>query len=404
MSILNTSCDVLVIGAGVSGVPAALASARSRADTVLVEKNNFLGGAGYSGLFQYICGLYANGDSLPAATINEGIVREITDCLNHLSPHKTVKKTGRVYVLPYNREDLRSVFDTLCSREEKLTVINNTTVIAVEKENGEIAGVTLNHNGALSCITPGIVIDCSGSGIISEMAGAAFELSRPEKIQLAGYIIRFKGMSDLDETLPIKVPYYLSEAAEKKILPGYLRFSVFSPGDDKDEGYCKLSINDSGSSNERDTRAREYSKAVHRCLADKLPSFKDSYIAGTSLGVMDREGRRVCGEYTLTGRDVLNAGKFHDGVVKNSWPIEIWDKNRGTIYKYLRSGEYYEIPLRCLKVKGISNLLCAGRCISVTQEALGSTRVMGTCISLGEQAGLAAASYVKQGRFKDHRQ
>ena len=96
---------------------------------------------------------------------------------------------------------------------------------------------------------------------------------------------------------------------------------------------------------------------------------------------------------------MLGAAKFHDGVVKNSWPIELWDRNRGTVYKYLEPGEYYDIPFRCLKVKGLSNLLCAGRCISVSHEALGSTRVMGTCISLGEQAGLAAAHYVKKGKY-----
>ena len=50
-------------------------------------------------------------------------------------------------------------------------------------------------------------------------------------------------------------------------------------------------------------------------------------------------------------------------------------------------------------MKGFENLLCAGRCISVSHEALGSTRVMGTCISLGEQAGMAAARKLKHGNY-----
>ena len=74
-------------------------------------------------------------------------------------------------------------------------------------------------------------------------------------------------------------------------------------------------------------------------------------------------------------------------------------QKEGTVYKYVKPGDYYEIPFRCLKARGFHNLLLAGRCISVTHEALGSTRVMGTCISLGEEAGLAAAYYVKQGRI-----
>jgi len=45
----------------------------------------------------------------------------------------------------------------------------------------------------------------------------------------------------------------------------------------------------------------------------------------------------------------------------------------------------------------VDNLLVAGRCISVTHEALGSTRVMFQCMALGEAAGAAAALSLQQG-------
>lgn len=395
---INDSCDVLVIGGGVSGAAAALASARSGARTILAEKESFLGGAGYSGLFQHICGLYLNSDGFPTETLNQGIAREVVSLLNNLSPHKTVKKIGQVYVLPYAREDLRSVFNSLCLNEPNLTVLFNATAVSVKKKNRTIVEVALNT--PVSKIIPKILIDCTGSGVASAMAGASFELSPPEKLQLSGYTIYLKGLKEQDETLSIKVPYYLAEAAKKKILPPYLRFSTFSPGETPDEGYCKISI-DAADGIEREQTAKKNALLIHGYLAGILPSFKESYIADTSTGVMDREGRRVCGEFTLTEEDVLNARKFHDGVVKNSWPIEIWDKNKGIIYKYVKSGDYYEIPFRCLKVKDIKNLLSAGRCISVTHEALGSTRVMGTCMSLGEQAGLAAAFKAKHGNYPD---
>jgi hypothetical protein len=53
-------------------------------------------------------------------------------------------------------------------------------------------------------------------------------------------------------------------------------------------------------------------------------------------------------------------------------------------------------------VDGITNLLTAGRCISVTHDALGSTRVMGTCMALGEQAGKAAAYWVRHGKYPEN--
>ena len=142
---------------------------------------------------------------------------------------------------------------------------------------------------------------------------------------------------------------------------------------------------------EREKQAKKDALLVHTYLVKVLPVFNESYIVEMSPEVVDREGPRLYGKYTLTANDVINARKFPDGIVKSAWPIELWDQQKGVRYQYLSSGNNYEIPLRCLISKDISNLYCAGRCISVTHEALGSTRVMGTCISLGEKAGYEAA-------------
>ena len=395
---INNSCQVLIVGGGVSGAAAAVAAARCGMQTVLVERDSFLGGAGYSGLHQYICGLYLNGEAIPGETLNKGIVREIVGLLNKLSPQRTIKKIGQVYVLPYSGEDLASAFSSLCGNEKNIKVFFNASAAEVKKKGRTITEVVFYQSGIMHRINPGILIDCTGSGDVSAMAGAGFELSPSGKRQLAGFTVRLKGLKDSSEILSIKVPYYLSQAANKKLLPAYLRFTVFSVGETAGVGFCKINIGGPDSAR-REQTVRKDALEMIKYLAKKLPSFKDAYIAETSLRVMEREGRRVCGEYTLTEDDVLNAGKFDDGVVKNSWPMEIWDKKKGTIYKYVKSGDYYEIPFRCLKARGIHNLLLAGRCISVTRGALGSTRVMGTCISLGEEAGKAAAYYLKKGKY-----
>jgi hypothetical protein len=116
-------------------------------------------------------------------------------------------------------------------------------------------------------------------------------------------------------------------------------------------------------------------------------------------GILQREGRRILGEYVLTEQDVLAGRKFPDAVARNSWPMELWDAARGTRYRYPPDNDYYEIPFRCLQVRNFSNLLTAGRCISVSHEALGSTRVMGACLALGDAAGQAAAELAKTGHY-----
>lgn len=72
-----------------------------------------------------------------------------------------------------------------------------------------------------------------------------------------------------------------------------------------------------------------------------------------SSGISEREGLRMTGEYTLTEEDVLSGRKFHDGVVKSAWPVELWDQKKGPSYRYLDESAYYEIPLRCLKSRNI---------------------------------------------------
>ena len=57
----------------------------------------------------------------------------------------------------------------------------------------------------------------------------------------------------------------------------------------------------------------------------------------------------------------------------------------------LPEGGSYEIPYRCLVPKTVERLLVAGRCISTTHEALASTRLTPTVMTLGQAAGTAAA-------------
>jgi FAD dependent oxidoreductase len=394
------SCDVLVIGGGVAGSSAAVAAARSGARTLLVEKEPYLGGTGYAGMFQYICGLYLNGADFPSDTLNDGLAREIALHLLQASPDRTIRKVGRVYLLPYKRDELDAILGSLCRGENRLELLHNCTATAVEVSSGNVNTVTVSVPGGEQSITAAMVIDCSGSGAIAAMAGAGVELTPPGERQLAGYVVHVKGLKNRGEGLPLEVPFRLARAVTEGKLPPLLKFTTFTPGDAADEGFCKMSL-DGEAGPGRDERAHRDAAAMLSCLAGEIPAFKDSVIAGSSLTVLDREGGRVAGHYTLTRDDILAARKFPDGVVKNAWPIELWDRARGTVYAYVPQGEYYEIPFRCLMVNGCGNLLTAGRCISVTREALGSTRVMGTCMALGEQAGRAAAYRVLKGSYPE---
>jgi hypothetical protein len=156
-------------------------------------------------------------------------------------------------------------------------------------------------------------------------------------------------------------------------------------------------------------------------LRSEVSGFENCYLQATPAQVGIRESRQAIGEYVLTGRDVIEARKFEDGVARGSWYVDIhcpyghpmpvhgcakecveqeacpyWRaEHDGSMVSESNWGpsqdDWYDIPYRCLVPRGIEGLLVSGRCISATHEGLASTRVMGTCMAIGQAAGTAAA-------------
>lgn len=390
---MEKQCEVLVVGAGVAGIAAAVSAARCGVTTALVEKNNFPGGTAITGLHRFICGLYANGMDMPDDTLNDGMAQEICSKLHYLGPEKLPVRIGKVYVLPFATETLLTVLHSLLKGERLLEVLYNTEAVSVTREKNAIAAVGVRNETGAFAIAPQVVIDCSGGGVIVQLSGARYRKSPSHQRQFAGYAFRVTGLQAVNEMTALQVPYCMAQAVIEKKMPAHLKFTTFTAGDASDEGYCKLCIPPLYAQ-DRNELARNDALLVHRYLSQRLPEFRSSTIIEMAQAVVDREGLRVLGEYTLTSEDVLSGKKFFDGVVKNSWPIELWCQEKGPHYQYLAPGDFYEIPLRCLRSQDITNLYCAGRCISASHEARGSTRVMGACISLGEQAGRAATALV----------
>jgi len=384
------TCDVLVVGGGVAGMTAAISASRSGANVLLIEKENSIGGVAVSGLNSYICGLYPNSEKAPRKTLNDGILAEVCSKLQKLDPAKKITRIGKVYVLPYSAKVLMKVFISLIQKEKGMKVLKDCRAVSVGTKKKAIEEVKVKGKKGSFAIKPKVVIDSSGEGDIVKLSGARYLLADTSRRQLAGYSMRIKGVKDSSQMIEVKVPYYIRKWIKEKKLPAYLKYTTLTLVKEKDEVVIKLSV----SPKQKTKRVEKDARNVHKYLTLCIPSFEGTRIVETSPLVLNREGIRVKGEYMLKTSDVIKARKFSDGVVKNAWPIEFWDQRKGPQYKYIRPGDYYEIPVRCLKAKDVENLYCAGRCISVSQEALASTRVMGTCISLGEEAGRAAGRKV----------
>jgi hypothetical protein len=110
------------------------------------------------------------------------------------------------------------------------------------------------------------------------------------------------------------------------------------------------------------------------------------------------EFRRYKGDYILTENDIRNHTHFHDALIANDGSFCIhcaWEPGEGKYDFRLkdwifdgRDRQAYAIPFRCLYSVNISNLLAAGKHISVTHVAGSATKLMGN----GAQHGVAVAA------------
>ena len=391
---MDTACDILVAGGGVAGVTAAVAAARAGMRVTIVEKNDLLGGAGVTALHRHICGLYLNGAAEPNATLNPGLQREIVSGLTALSPSIRPLRMGRVWVLPFEPAHFRAVYETLARNEPNLTVFYSSTVESVACDGERITGVSVRTKDALIEFPPAAVIDATGSGEVIRLSGAPFKLAPGPERQLAGCTIHIGNIAGDRELLGVKIAWTLSRLPESETrnLP---QFAGFSAGPATDDGFCKFSL--PAAAGEQDGPALAASlDRLHALLAARLPELFNSRTLARSPR-MEREGVRLSGQWELDEASLLAARKFSDGVARSAWPIEFWHQSDSApCYAYPPDGDDADIPARCLRSRAIPNLFAGGRCISASSRALAATRVMGTCMALGEAAGLQATLFVQQ--------
>jgi hypothetical protein len=141
----------------------------------------------------------------------------------------------------------------------------------------------------------------------------------------------------------------------------------------------------------------EQNREIHQALSAEVPGFRNSRITRVADRPYLREGRRLVGLCQLSLADIAESRKPPDSIARGWYPVDLHteDGPAETQTTPFAAGEYYGIPYRCLVARDLENLLMAGRCISVTHEALGSTRISPVSMSLGQAAGMAAALCVR---------
>lgn len=397
----SLSYDVIVVGGGTAGLAAAVAAARSGARTALIERYGFLGGMATAGMVSTICGLYRTSSAGPPEPLNEGFAETVARRLPAMPGCGAPVRRGRTWVLPYTPFAFACLADEVTAAASHLDVYLHAYLVGLATTAGRVEAVRVATWERLVELTAQAFVDASGDAVVAHLAGVATVTSPLAERQLPSlvFVLQHVDTEALGPGPRVALLRSLVTAEQEGRLPKGAANLALAPSPQSGEVVCKLTL--SGIAEElpstrdfltvAEQEGRKRAFAVTEFLK-ALPAFARAFVSHAAPQVGVRESRRVIGRYQLTRDDILDARKFADGIARASWPIELWEEGRlGATYEYLPDGSHYDIPLGCLQARDVENLFVAGRCMSATHEALGSARVIGTCLATGEAAGRAAA-------------
>jgi len=382
--------DVCVIGGGMAGICAAIASARNGAKTAIVQDRPIFGGNASSEIRMWICG--AHGDH-----------NKETGILEEIQLENEFRNPGGSYSL------WDSVLWGKIFFQPNLTVFLNCSCTDAEMDGNQIVAI---HAWQLTTQTwhnihAELFIDCSGDSILAAVTGAEFRTGREaraefnEDIQPEAADKKTMGNSLLiqlrrtDEPQSFVPPRWAYKFEGSGDLPHRIRGVNAHNFWWLEIGGLKDTIRDAETIHGELMRV---TYGVWDYIKNRAPERKQAENWAVEwIGSLPgkRENRRFVGDYVLNQNDVRDGGRFDDIIAYGGWsmddhhPAGIHFPGKPTIFHPAPSP--YGIPYRSLYSRNISNLLFAGRNISVSHAALSSTRVMGTCALLGQAAGTAAA-------------
>jgi len=399
--------DVVVIGGGLAGICAAIAASRLGSKVALVHDRPVLGGNASSELRVGISGADVSGGGLARYARESGIISEL--CIESMRRNPDFNSSFHV-------QDV--VFWDWVRREPNLTLfLNSQAQKAIMADDQSIQGVTVVQTSTEESFSLSgmIFIDSSGDGRIAADAGAEYRVGREAKGEFGESLARDVAddqvmsstlnftVKDLGRRVDFEAPPWARSFKADDDLP--FRGHTISPTE-YFGGFWWLAyggIRDTIKDNEE---IRDELLRLLFGLWDHLKNRGDHGLANMTLDWISpipakRESRRFIGDYVLTENDILNRTSFHDRVAYGGWPIDIHPPegiySREPPNTSILLNDLYSIPFGCLYSRNVRNLLMAGRNISVTHVALGSTRVMGTCAIIGQAAGTAAHLCAKHG-------
>lgn len=392
----SLSADLVIVGGGLAGVCCAITAAREGLQVVLVQDRPVLGGNSSSEVRLWVLGATSHMGNNNRWAREGGVIDEIL-----------VENIWR------NPEGNPVLFDSIVlewvKREQNITLLLNTAVHELAmKDASTIAHVKgyNSQNQTSYLIEAPLFVDASGDGILGFLAGAEFRMGAeaasefnegmaPSEAQhkLLGHSLYFYSR---DTGKPVKYVPPAFALQDITRIPRYRDFRVSDSG-------CRLwwleyggDLDTVGQTEEIKWELWSVAYGVWNYIKNSgnFPEAENLTLEWMGTIPGKRESRRFMGDVMLTQNDIVDQTQFDDAVSYGGWAIDlhpsdgVFSSQPGCTQWHSKG--MYQIPYRALYSRNIHNLFLAGRIISATHIAFGSTRVMGTCANSAQAVGLAA--------------
>ena len=410
--------DLVVTGGGIAGTCAAVTAARLGLKVALIQDRPVLGGNNSSEVRVWMQG---SRSKEPWPRVGDVVAELEQSRFAHYGP----ANTGDLY------ED-----------DKKLAVVRGEPNIAlfleyrgngVEMEGSRIRAVIAQEirTGKRIRIGGRWFADCTGDACIGTLAGADFEMQAKNKMGPCN----LWNVCECKDTNAINTETQASSKAapfprcpwalnlSDKPFPGR---SKSKPDPNKlggwywESGFDRDPINEMEYVRDWNFRAMYGAWDAMKNVDKVLPNHQLNWSAHI-LG--KRESRRLFGDVILNVKDLMGDRKFPDGCAPTGWSNDLHlpepKYNKGfeggafistakhDYFPAFKENRPFWIPYRSFYSRNIDNLFMAGRCISVTHDALGAVRVMRTGGTGGEIVGMAASvckefDTTPRGVYKNH--
>lgn len=421
-------CDVAVIGGGVSGIAAALAAARQGVTVCLVEREEFLGGTAVSGL-----GILSYKDR-EWNTVVGGIAQELIDRLERFQGTLGHNPCPILNSLtPVNAALVRMVLFEMCW-ENDVQLLLGYTPVETDVKNERLEAIYVFGKGEWLTIRASVFVDATGDGDVCELADLPYEkgdqegnlqpptlvfgMSGVEREKLLQYVETNPSEIDTPEGYEMKVDVHFFRTVRGYNMLGLdaLVQKARKAGDYVNVPRDSLSMITHPNEDTmifNNTRLIEFDgtdfwsmsrgiSEVYRQV-EELVKFIPKYIPGYEKAALSfvapdlgiRESRRFVGRRYLQEESMRSGEIPEDTVALCGYNVDIHHgKDKGSDLCIIQRG--YGIPYGCMVPEKLKGLLFTGRSIWVDRTVFASSRVMSTCMALGEAAGVASAICVQK--------